>query len=273
MIEINLLNQRYGILYKQKYIEKNLAHRRGKIFLLLILLLSSLIIFYLNLVQPSESRTPLIAHFLKHLDIVWFEEDIAPSNASQEKNPLNTDIGKNIQTGTKKLQNLDITKEDEKLQKKATVQEKAFYVKVASTILPESADLIQKDLLAKGFQSTRGTNKGLAKHYFVAIDPAKDQKSIETILAKIKNPDVDWKIQNTGKKGFKVVSQPFVFRKKAEQIEKQIKEKRIKGKIIQKIMPIKFHEVLIGKFNSDKEAVPLLEKIQKAGFKGIIVER
>lgn len=274
MIEINLLNQGHGILYKQKNIEKNLAYRRAKIFLLLILLLSSVIALYLHMVKPSEFNNPLIVGFFKNLDIIWFEENIAThSNAPQERNFLNADIGKEIQAGTKKLQNSALSREDEKLQKKAIAQEKAFYVKVASAILPESADIIQKDLLAKGFQSTRRTNEGLAKNYFVVIGPAKNQKSVESILEKIKNSDVNWEVQNIGKNGFQIVSQSFIFPKKAEQIEKQVKKKGLKGKIIQKNTPIKFHEVLIGKFNNKKEAVPVLEKIQKAGFKGIIVER
>jgi|GEM_PF-1829230 len=46
MIEINLLKQGHGILYRQKYIRTNVAHRRTKIFLLLILLLSSLAVYF-----------------------------------------------------------------------------------------------------------------------------------------------------------------------------------------------------------------------------------
>ena len=73
MIEINLLKQGHGILYRQKYIRTNVAHRRTKIVLLLILLLSSLAVYFMP-AKTSNINKFIVAKLFNSLNIVWFEE-------------------------------------------------------------------------------------------------------------------------------------------------------------------------------------------------------
>ena len=74
MIEINLLKQGHGILYRQKHIKINAAYRRTKILLLLILLLLSLAVYF-TLAKTSNINKFIVTKLFNHLDIVWFEEN------------------------------------------------------------------------------------------------------------------------------------------------------------------------------------------------------
>lgn len=287
MIEINLLKQGHGILYKQKNIEKALSHRRARLFLLLILLITSAITLYLNQVKLSGSGSLLISKLFGHIEIVWLEEDTAPFKTPQEKSLAleKMSVAERTQTKTEKTKLPEKTPEqvpekipaeiptEKKILNKEKIIEKAFYVKVTSTILPESADVVQKDILAKGFQSIHGTKNGFSKSFFVAISPEENRKSVEEILEISNIPNILWNIGKAENRKTQITSQPFIFRKKAEKLKRQINKKGLKGSILHKKVPTLFHEVLVGKFQDRKQAVPVLKQLQKAGIKGFIVKR
>ena len=88
-------------------------------------------------------------------------------------------------------------------------KENFFYVRVASTLLPEEADAIQKDILAKGFQSDRGTYSKQADRFFVVIDLAQTQKSIDSVLDTITAPNAAWEIQLIENKETDIIHQTF----------------------------------------------------------------
>ncbi len=224
MIEINLLKQGHGILYRQKYIKKNVAHQRTKILLLSILLLSSLTVYFTP-AKTSNINKFVIAKLFDHLDIVWFEENSSSFLRWFEENLF---LLKD-QISFQKLKDYSSG-----IVKKILPKEETFYVRVASTFLPEEADTIQKDILAKGFQSDRGTYSKQTDKFFVVIDLAQTQKSVDSVLDTITAHNTAWEIQVSENKETKIISQSFFFLKEAEQIKKQILKKGLKGKIIKK---------------------------------------
>lgn len=280
MIEINLLTQGHGVLYRQKQIKKNLSYRRTKTFLLLTLLLSTLITSissHPGLVKPSKFQNFLITSLFKHLEDIWSnpKNNVSPLSIRQKKGILNheTPIDKKNPGKIKRSNNSTAVPEEPKIQEKEAKQEKAFFVKVASTILSESADVIQKDLLLKGFQSTRGTDKIPAKNFFIIIGPEKNPKRLKSIMEAIKNPRATWRIEKRGNNSFQISSRSFFFIEEAEKLKNKILKKGLKANIIQKKVLTLFHEVRVGKFKKRKNANPLLKQLEKAGIKGIIVER
>lgn len=278
MIEINLLTQGHGLLYKQKQIKKNLSYRRAKTFLLLTLLLSTLITSISsrpNLVIPPNFQNFLITSLFKHLEDIWSKNNFSSPAIQQKKGILNyeTPIDKKDQGKIKRLNNSTVVLEKQKIQEKEPKKEKAFYVKVASTILSESADVIQKNILLKGFQSTRGIDKIPAKNFFIIIGPEKDPKRVKNIIETIKNSRATWRVEKRGNNSFQISNHSFFFIEEAEKFKKLLLEKGLKVNIIQKKVLTSFHEVRVGKFKKRKNATPLLKQLKKAGIKGIIVER
>tara|TARA_B100000315_G_scaffold243238_1_gene266402 strand:- start:788 stop:1579 length:792 start_codon:yes stop_codon:yes gene_type:complete len=263
MIEINLLKQGHGILYRQKYIKKNIVHRRTKILLLLILLLSSLTVYFTP-GKSSHLNKFIIAKLISHLDIVWFEEK-SPSfprwfedNLLLFKDQMSFQKFRGYTSG---------------IVRNIIPKEETFYVRVASTLFPEEADTIQKDILAKGFESDRGTYSKRADKFFVVIDQAQTKKSVDSVLDAITDLSAAWEIQVSENKETEIISQSFFFLKEAEQIKKQILKKGLKGKIIIKKLPTIFHEVRVGKFKNRAHAIHLLNQLQKAGMEGTILKR
>lgn len=263
MIEINLLKQGHGILYKQKNIAKNVAHRRRKILLLLILLLSSLIVYFTP-TKTSNLNSFLARKLLNHLDIVWFEESSSSFETRIEENVFPLKDQTFIQKLTGYVSGLagDIFPKEE-----------IFYVEVASTLSPEEAEAVQKNLFSKGFQSDRETYRELADKFFVVLDPTQTQESADDVFDKISTPNVTWEIQISGNKGTEIKSQSFFSYEEAEQIRKQIQKKGLKGKITKKKLPAIFHVVRAGKFKNREQALHLLNQLQKAGLEGTIVKR
>lgn len=274
MIEINLLKPGHGMLYRQKSIRKSISHRRAKIFLLSILLLTSYLTFHLDIERISVLKYSLITLLFNNLDNKAVKNESPPPNNEQKKKtlPVLTPDKTKDQIIIKKHEVPTQIQSQKKISGKNSEKQKVFYVKVASTILSESADIIQKDLLRKGLQSTRGRDKGLAKKFFVVINPEKSQKNLKIIMGKVKDLEVTWDTQKT-EKGYLVISQSFVFLKEAERLIKQVIKKGIKGKIIQKKTPTSFHEVRVGNFNTRDSAISMLKKLQKKEIQGVIVER
>jgi cell division protein FtsN len=274
MIEINLLKQGHGVLYRQKSIRKNISHQRAKIFLLSILLLTSYLTFHLDIERISVLKYSLITLFFNNLDNKALKNESLPPNNEQKKKTLPVLTPDKIKDPIiiKKHEVPTEIQSKEKISEKNSEKQKVFYVKVASTILSESADIIQKDLLRKGLQSTRGKEKGLAKNFFVVISPEKSQKNLKIIMEKLKDQEVTWDTQKV-EKGYQVISQSFVFLKEAERLNKQVIKKGIKGKIIQKKTPTSFHEVRVGNFETRDGAISMLKKLQKKGIQGVIVKR
>ena len=263
MIEINLLKQGHGILYRQKHIKINVAHRRTKIVLLLILLLSSLAVYFMP-AKTSNINKFIVAKLFNSLNIVWFEESSSSFLRWFEENLL---LLKD-QSSFQKLRGYGSG-----IEKIILPKEETFYVRVASTLLPEEVDTIQKDLLAKGFQSDRGTYSDWADKFFVVIDLTQTQKSVDSVLDTITALNAAWEIQVSENKETEIISQSFFFHEKAEQIKKLILKKGLKGKIIKKKSPTIFHEVRVGKFKDREHAIHLLNQLQKAGMEGTIVRR
>jgi len=257
MIEINLLKQGHGILYRQKYIERNIAHRRAKIFLLLILLLSSLIV-YLTPAKPSNFGKFIIAKLFDHLDIVWFEENVL----SLKDNILIKELKENTSGIAGKI-----------FPEKKGVKEEAFYVRVSSTLSSEEADAIQKDLLTKGFQSDQGIYRERTEKFLVVINLAKTQESAESVLKKINIPEVTWEIQKSENKEIEIISPSSFSLDKAEQIKALIIKKGFKAEITKINIPVVFHEVLVGQFKDKERALPVLNKLRRAAIQGRIVKR
>ena len=268
MIEINLLKQGHGVLYRQGYVEKNVALQRAKIFLLLILLLSSLTM-YLTPAKPSSLNKFIIAKLFDHLDIIWFEES---------ESSLKTWYDEKIPSDEESISAREVT--DYILDavkamflKKETERKEAFNVRVAATPLSAEADSIQKDLLSKGFQSDRSTYKERADKFLVIIDLAQTSENVDRVLDKINSSDEAWEIRKSGNNEIQLVSQSFFSIKKAEQLKELIKKKGFKSDITKINTPVLFHEVLIGKFEDREQAVLQLKKLQKDGLEGTIVER
>lgn len=262
MIEINLLKQGHGILYRQKHIERNIAHRRTKVALLLVLLLSSLTL-YLTPAKSSNINKFIVATLFDNLDVIWFEESSSSFKIWLEENvfPLKDQIS--IQKFTGYVSGIT----EIIFPKKET-----FYVRAASTLLSEEADAIQKNLLANGFQSDRGIYSGRVDKFFVVINLAQTQESVDNVLDTITTPNATWEIQVSENKGTEIISQSLFSFKEAEQIKMQIQKKGLKGKITKKKLPTVFHEVRVGKFKNRASAVRMLNKLQKAGMEGTIVK-
>lgn len=293
MIEINLLKSGHGVLYRQNTIRHNIAHRRSKIFLLLILLLTSYLTFHIDIEKVSALKYSLITLIFSQLDIKD-QKDELPPRKSEEKiktQPLSTqnqakdqNIKKKVKVSLeiqsqkkdkislKKHEDSTVNQSPKEKSGKNLEKQKFFHVKVASTILSESADVIEKDLLQKGFKSTRGRKMGVANKLFVIIYLGDNQKNLKIILEKIKGQEATWNPQKT-EKGYQLISQPIVFLKKAESLKKQVIKKGFKGKIIQRKTPTSFHEVWVGNFKTRESAISTLKKLQLKGIQGVIVER
>ena len=274
MIEINLLKQGHGVLYRQKTIKKNISHRRAKIFLLLILLLTSYLTLHLDIERISALKYSLITLLFNNLEHKALKNELPPPNIEQNNKTLPVLTPEKIKNPIiiKKHEVSSEIQSQKKISEKNSEKQKAFYVKVASTILSDSADIVQKDILHKGFQSTRGREKGFAKKYFVVISSEKSQKNLKIIMEKVKDQKTTWDTQKT-EKGYQLISQSFVFLKKAERLKKQVIKKGLKGKIIHKKTPTSFHEVRVGNFETRDSAISMLKILQKKGIQGVVVER
>ena len=263
MIEINLLKQGHGILYRQKYIQKTVAHRRTKTLLLFILLLSSLTIYFTP-AKTSNINKFVVAKLFDNLDIVWFEGNTSSFPRWFEENFLLLKDRISFQ---------QLGEFAAGIVNKIIPKEEIFYVRVASTLFPEEADTIQKDILAKGFQSDRGTYSERADKFFVVVDLTQTKKSVDSVLDAITAPNATWEIQVSENKETEIISQSFISLEEANKIKKQTLKKGLKGKIVAIKLPTKFYEVRVGKFTDRENAIPLLNQLQKAGVKGTIVKR
>jgi len=268
MIEINLLKQGHGVLYRQEYVENNVAHQRAKILLLLILLLSSLTM-YLTLAKPSSLNKFIIAKLFDHLDVIWFEESRSSLKIWYDEKVLSDEESISAREVTDYI--LDVVKA--MFLKKEAERKEAFNVRIASTPLSAEADSIQKDLLAKGFQSDRGTYKERADKFLVIIDLAQTSENVDRVLDKINSSDDAWEIRKSGNNEIQLISQSFFSIKKAEQLKELIKKKGFKSDITKINTPVVFHEVRIGNFKDREQAVLQLKKLQKEGLEGAIVKR
>lgn len=210
-----------------------------------------------------------MSKFFDHLDTIWFEESSSPFKIWLEENVLSLNDKISIQ----QLKDYASGIVEIISPKKESAKEDFFYVRVASTLLPEEVDTIQKDLLSKGFQSERDTYKKLINNFFVIIDPSQTQDNVDSILASINVPDVNWEIKISEDEGSEIISQLFSSLKEAEDLKELITKKGFKGKVAKTNVPLVFHEVRTGKFKNREEAVRLLSQLQKTGMEGTIVKK